>query len=89
VEFEFDATKSHSNLLKHGIDFDSAKDLWLDECLLEVPARTTDEERWIAIGRISGVSWSAIYTPRNARIRIISVRRSRPEEVLLYESQDL
>jgi uncharacterized DUF497 family protein len=86
MEFEFDSNKSASNLRKHGIDFVEAQSLWLDDRLLEIPARTTGEARYMAIGRIGPRYWSAVYTYRSGRIRIISVRNSRPEEVILYES---
>jgi len=86
MEFEFDPAKSRSNLKKHGIDFEQAQGIWDDPDLLEVPARTTDEPRFLVIGLIEGRHWSAVVTPRGDRIRIISVRRSREEEVALYES---
>jgi uncharacterized DUF497 family protein len=38
------------------------------------------------IGQIEGKHWSAVVTYREQRVRIISVRRSRKEEVALYES---
>jgi len=83
--FEFDQQKSLSNKAKHGIDFIEAKQLWDDPDILEIPARTVDEPRYLLIGRIKGRLWSAIVTYRNGNIRIISVRRSRDEEVELYE----
>ena len=85
MEFEFDTRKSASNLTKHGIDFEQAKALWQDSRLLEIPARTLDEPRWLVIGQLDGKHWSAVITQRDDRIRIISVRRSRPEEIRLYE----
>lgn len=84
--FEFDHNKSQSNKDKHGIDFDQVKQLWYDPLLVEIPANTTDEPRFLVIGRISEKYWSAIITYRNDNIRIISVRRSRSEEVKIYES---
>lgn len=63
-----------------------AQVLWDDPNVLEVPARTDDEPRFLVIGRIGGKHWSAIVTYRGAAIRIISVRRSRQEEVAIYES---
>lgn len=53
---------------------------------VEVPARTTDEPQWLVIGKIGGRHWSAVVTYRGERVRIISVRRSRDEEVAIYES---
>jgi uncharacterized DUF497 family protein len=85
-DFEFDDKKSRDNLKKHGIDFVDAQELWADPDLIEIPAKTDDEIRIIAIGQISETHWSAIVTPRNGKVRIISVRRSRAEEVEIYES---
>ena len=84
--FEFDDSKSKSNLQKHGIDFIAAQALWNDSNLLEIPAKTLDEPRFLAIGIIDQSHWSAVITYRNGKIRLISVRRSRDEEVTLYES---
>ncbi len=84
--FEFDATKSESNRDKHGIDFVEAQKLWDDPMLLEIPAKTTDELRFLVIGRIDEKHWSAVITYRKTNIRLISVRRARTEEVTLYES---
>ncbi len=86
MAFEFDPKKSEGNRSKHGIDFVDAQKLWDDSNLLEIPARTEDEPRSVLIGRIEAKHWSAIVTYRGDHIRIISVRRSRDEEVTLYES---
>lgn len=84
-EFEFDPAKSAANLAKHGIDFDAAQAIWRDTHRIEVPARTTDEPRWMVIGQAVGQCWSAVITYRADHIRIISVRRSREGEVAIYE----
>ena len=85
-EFEYDQKKSGQNLAKHGINFEAAQSLWDDPDLLEVPAKTTDEIRFLVIGAINQKHWSAVITYRGKNIRIISVRRSRIEEVNYYES---
>ena len=85
MDFEFDPNKSASNEKKHGIDFEEAKALWSDPHLLEIEAITSDEPRFLLIGMIDGRHWSTVVTYRNEKIRIISVRRSRKEEVELYE----
>jgi hypothetical protein len=87
--FEFDEAKSSTNLEKHGIDFVQAQALWDDPDILEIPAKTLDEPRYLVIGRIESKHWSAVVTYRSDHIRIISVRRARAEEVALYESQDI
>lgn len=85
MAFEFDAAKSLTNQSKHGIDFVAAQALWDDPNLVEIPARVEDEPRFLVIGRIVATHWSAVITYRDDQIRIISVRRSRPEEVRIYE----
>ena len=86
MKFEYDPRKSQSNKQKHGIDFEEAQRLWLDAARVEIRARTEDESRFVIIGIIDGKHWSGVITYRAERIRIISVRRSRKEEVQIYES---
>jgi uncharacterized DUF497 family protein len=86
MKFEFDEKKSFLNKEKHGLDFFEAQALWDDPDLLEIPAKTADEPRFLIVGRIGEKCWSAVITYRQDTIRIISVRRARAEEVLLYES---
>jgi uncharacterized protein len=85
MEFEFDPAMSTTNLEKHGIDFDAVQAIWQDVMRVEVPARTADEPRWLVVGQIDGKHWSVVVTYRGQRVRIISARRSRTEEVALYE----
>ncbi len=86
MDFEFDPKKSDINKNKHGIDFVEAQELWNDFDLLEIPAKTTDELRFLVVGKIDEKHWTGIITYRTDNIRIISVRRSRNEEIELYES---
>jgi len=86
MEFEFDERKSRANKAKHGIDFSAAQALWADPDLLKIPATTEGERRFLLIGKIESMHWSAIVTYRNEKIRMISVRRSRAKERELYES---
>ena len=86
MDFDFDPRKSASNQTKHGIDFIEAQALWDDPNLLEIPARVTDEPRFLVVGRIAEKHWSGIITYREDVVRIISVRKARTEEIDLYES---
>jgi hypothetical protein len=85
MEFEFDKRKSEMNKIKHGIDFIEAQNIWNDPDRIEIPAKTIDEQRFLIIGKISDKHWSGIITYRSERVRIISVRRSRKEEIDIYE----
>jgi uncharacterized DUF497 family protein len=55
--FEYDAEKSAENKRKHGVDFKEAQTLWSDPELLEIPARVTDELRWVVIGKMNEKHW--------------------------------
>jgi uncharacterized DUF497 family protein len=87
--FEYDSDKSAENKRKHGVDFEEAQVLWSDPDLLEIPARVSDELRWVVIGKMNEKHRSAVITRRSENVRIISVRRSRDEEIEIYESQDI
>jgi uncharacterized DUF497 family protein len=89
MEFEFDPAKSDGNKAKHGIDFYQAQELWEDPDLIEIPVKTSDEPRFLVVGKISEKHWSGVITYRGDKIRIISVRRAREEEVDLYEGQGI
>lgn len=86
MKFEYDNNKSYINEQKHGITFEDAQLLWQDENLLEVPLTFADEARHLCIGKIKKKHFSAIITYRDSVIRIISVRRSRKEEIQHYEN---
>jgi uncharacterized protein len=86
MKFEYDPSKSASNKIKHGIDFEEAQALWNDTNRLEIEANTSDEPRRMVIGMICGKHWSAVILYRGNKIRLISVRRSRDKEVQFYES---
>ncbi|BBO78962.1 toxin [Desulfosarcina widdelii] len=71
MNFEFDPDKSDSNKNKHGIDFFEAQELWEDTDLLEIPAKTTDETRFLVVGKIDNKHWTGIITYRNHNIRTV------------------
>ena len=85
LNLEFDPAKSAANLAKHGIDFVEGQAIWSDPAAIEAPARTEGEPRYLVVGRIGQSTWAAIVTYRGDTIRIISIRRTRQEEVARYE----
>lgn len=85
--FEWDPAKSASNKLKHGIDFEEAQAIWQDQSRIQINVNRVDEPRYLVIGMLNGRMWTAVGTTRSGAVRIISVRRSRKEEVAQYEQQ--
>ena len=88
MKFEWDTEKSRTNKTKHGIDFDTAKEIWNDMNRVEIQTPYPIENRCILIGKIEESLWSAIYTQRRNATRIISVRRARKREANLYENKE-
>jgi hypothetical protein len=86
-EFEYDISKSLSNENKHGISFDVAQKLWDDSEAIALEAHEHGEIRYMLIARLYDKHWSAIFTYRQLKIRIVSVRRSIKNEVNVYESK--
>lgn len=85
-QFEWDAGKEKANIKKHGIDFETAKYVFNDECrveFLDSAHSTLDELRYITIGFVNHLL-SVIYTDRNDVIRIISARAATTKEARLY-----
>jgi len=84
--FEYDSNKNNTNKLKHDLYFESAEQVWEDPFAIVAPTRQIeDEKRFIIIGCIGEKVWSVIFTYRKEKIRIISARRARKEEIYYYE----
>ncbi len=88
LSFEYHEEKSRANQVKHGIDFRAAQQLWEDPNALEVATTSLSEPRFLIIGVLEGKHWSAIFTYRGNRIRLISARRSRDRERMLMKARD-
>jgi len=52
MKFEWDNEKNHTNLNKHGIDFNTAKELWDDPNRIEIHTEHPIENRNILIGKM-------------------------------------
>ena len=87
MEFEWHEKKSRTNKSKHGIDFNTARELWNDPDRIEIQTNFPVENRNALIGKIGDKIWTAIFTRRMDAIRLISVRRARKKETKLYEQK--
>ena len=85
LRFEWDETKAEINRKKHGVSFETAAKVFLDEDRIEIcdEAHSLEEERFITIGRAGDILF-VVYTVRTPRIRLISARLATPKERRLY-----
>jgi uncharacterized protein len=86
--FDWDGRKSEQNLVKHGIDFEDAIEVFYGPVILRRSDRN-DEERWIAIGNSGNRLIAVIFTRRANIIRIISARRARKNEKRTYRNAEM
>lgn len=86
--FEWDDEKEKINIGKHGIDFTTAARVFNDENILELydESHSDNEERYIAIGIIDGITYlvMVVFTEREEAIRIISARKATKKEGRMY-----
>ena len=85
MQFEWDENKRQANIEKHGIDFADAVKIF--DGFTHAAQDTREdwgEERFVAVGLLNGLEIAVIYTPRNGKRRIISVRRARVKEREIY-----
>ena len=89
MEFEWDENKNKSNLEKHGIDFNAAKDVFKDvENNVSADLRKDyGEDRFKVIGKVKDLVLSVIFTMRDTVTRIISARSANRKEKEEYKNK--
>ncbi|MCB9060627.1 MAG: BrnT family toxin [Halobacteriovoraceae bacterium] len=89
--YAWDEHKSTSNKTKHGISFEEARDYIFEDRNITVMnvAYDKEEQRHAIIGKYNGKYYTGIFTIRDDKIRIISVRRSRNAEKQKAKSKGL
>ena len=88
MEIEFDADKDEINRFKHRLPLALGKRIFADpyHALLPTFRAEDGEDRYKAVGLIDGKLYTAVFVWREARMRMISVRRSNAREQREYDS---
>ncbi|MFE0752732.1 BrnT family toxin [Inquilinus sp. NPDC058860] len=83
---DWDADKAKANLTKHGVAFEAAEGFDFATSVIRLDNRVDyGEPRWVAVGLIGRRLHVLVYTEREARFRIISLRRANSRERRNYE----
>ncbi|MFI4955644.1 MAG: BrnT family toxin [Gammaproteobacteria bacterium] len=87
---EWDKQKSQKNLEKHGLDFICANEIF-DGFYLEKQDTRIDygEDRHMVLGALNGREVVMIYTMRDTKKRIISLRKANEREQKIYQQERL
>ena len=91
IEFAWNRRKARTNLVKHGVSFEEAQSVFLDESarLIGDPDHSEDEDRLLLLGysfQARCLIVSHCYRESNSLIRLISARRATAQEVEVYWS---
>jgi len=87
--FEWDAKKSKQNQEKHGVSFADSLEIWQASHLTasRIAKSKDGESRSASIGYIQGKLYTAIWTKRGDKIRLICVRRARNGEEKIFQDK--
>lgn len=88
LKFVWDSEKAEKNRKKHGISFQTAARVFLDNCRFDEfdELHSDFEDRFKTIGRV-GKILTVIYTERGELNRIISARQANKDEEADYYGQ--
>jgi uncharacterized DUF497 family protein len=87
MNFEWDENKRASNIIKHKIDFSEIVAVFDDEHLITLEDKRKDygEQRWRSIGIVGDeLLVAVIHTDRDGITRIISARKAKQKERIIY-----
>ena len=84
VRFDWDPSKGASNEAKHGLALAAVTALWAGP-VVTLPSKQPGELRHLAIGLFERQHWTVVYAPRGDTLRLISARRSRHHEKILFQ----
>lgn len=86
MSHEWDEAKNRENIAKHGIDFADAHRIFERPMLVRLDDRESyGEDRWIALGDLDGIIVVIVFTRREDRIRVISIRKANRRERETYQ----
>ena len=91
IKFAWDGRKARTNLVKHGVSFDEAQSVFLDENarLIDDPDHSGDEDRFLLLGysvQARCLIVSHCYRESDSLIRLISARHATAQEEEVYWS---
>ena len=90
LHFEWDEAKAKANLKKHGVSFEEAKSVFLDDQarMIPDPDHSVGEERFVMLGFSSSLKLLVVchcFRAEGRVIRIISARKATRTEAQIYE----
>ena len=92
VRIEWDDNKNRANKRKHGVSFEEAATVFVDEraILIDDPGHSSDEDRFLLLGTSAALRTLVVchcYRESAELIRVISARKASRKERKTYEQR--
>jgi len=88
TELDYDPAKNARNLHRRGLSFELVKQFeWLTAAIEEDTREHYGERRWRATGFLNGALHVIVFTNRNGKTRVISLRKASKHEHKRYAQQ--
>jgi uncharacterized DUF497 family protein len=92
LRFDWDERKNAQNHRKHGVSFEEAVTVFLDDraLFMDDPDHSTDEDRFVLVGLSAALRVLVVchcYRPAGDVIRLISARKAAPVERREYHTR--
>lgn len=94
LHFVWDGRKASANARKHGVSFEEAQTVFLDEraLLIDDPDHSEDEDRFILLGMSAALRCLVVchcYRESDSEIRLISARKANRQEQKHYVDRNI
>jgi uncharacterized DUF497 family protein len=88
MDISYDPAKSRRNIAERGISFDQVIEFdWSQALIIEDTRMDYGERRFQALGPMEGRLHMVVFTPREDKVHVISLRRANVREERRYEKQ--
>ncbi|CAM3401188.1 MULTISPECIES: BrnT family toxin [Yersinia] len=89
MDISYNPTKNEKNIAERNLSFEMARDFEVKSALIvEDTRKEYSERRFQALGYIENRLHMLVFTPRNGKVHVISLRKANSREVKRYEQKN-
>lgn len=87
MDISYDEAKNQRNIDSRGLSFDLVRYFdWVSALIEQDTRKDYGEDRFLALGYIHGRVHALVFTPRNNKIHVISLRKANDREIKHHEN---
>ncbi len=89
MDISYSLSKNEKNIIERDLSFDMARDFEISNALIvEDKRKEYPERRFQALGFIGDRLYMLVFTPRNSKVHVISLRKANSREIKRYEQKN-